>query len=278
MQIPFQLGEEYGYQDLTSALGSNQNSVGILWNSDKDPSALGQGFFIITSGGGKAKTLGHKDQRNEDGTWLYYGQVNLDSPGNRRIKQRELTALLFTARVPSSAEKRELGHSRNIYRYQGPFMASSHELVDEGDGERLRFHLIPVQTNFHPEIEVAPVADKEQEDLPTLRARLKEYQEKQRKGTTSPKEYYLRRKEVKDYALLRAEGTCECCEKPAPFSTKRGRLFLEVHHILRLADDGPDAPENVAALCPNCHREAHHGEDIVAFKEKLIRVIMEKEV
>ncbi|MFC1652495.1 HNH endonuclease [Planctomycetota bacterium] len=38
-------------------------------------------------------------------------------------------------------------------------------------------------------------------------------------------------------------------------------LFLEVHHLFRLADDGPDIPDNVAAICPNCHRELHYGAD-----------------
>ena len=35
--------------------------------------------------------------------------------------------------------------------------------------------------------------------------------------------------------------------------------YLEVHHIIRLADDGDDSVENAIALCPNCHREAHFG-------------------
>lgn len=35
--------------------------------------------------------------------------------------------------------------------------------------------------------------------------------------------------------------------------------YLEPHHILRLADEGPDHPDTIAALCPNCHREIHYG-------------------
>ena len=66
----------------------------------------------------------------------------------------------------------------------------------------------------------------------------------------------IRSDAIKIYALMRANGTCEGCNKPAPFSSKDGP-FLEVHHIQRIADGGPDHPENVAALCPNCHKQVH---------------------
>jgi 5-methylcytosine-specific restriction protein A len=72
---------------------------------------------------------------------------------------------------------------------------------------------------------------------------------------------YARSPAVKAWALQRAHGTCEMCEQPAPFENQAGVPFLEVHHIVRLRDGGPDTPENVAALCPNCHRRLHHGGD-----------------
>ena len=57
-----------------------------------------------------------------------------------------------------------------------------------------------------------------------------------------------------------AEGDCQHCKMKAPFNrTTDGSPYLEVHHIQRLADDGPDTIENAIALCPNCHREAHFG-------------------
>ncbi|QNK64948.1 HNH endonuclease [Pedobacter sp. PAMC26386] len=85
-------------------------------------------------------------------------------------------------------------------------------------------------------------------------------------------EYRERSQDVKTYALLRADGICELCDKPAPFIVGNGVPFLEVHHIFRLADDGPDLPKNVAALCPNCHREAHFGWK----REKLKNSLYEK--
>ena len=43
----------------------------------------------------------------------------------------------------------------------------------------------------------------------------------------------------------------------APFNDKKGRPFLESHHIRWLSEGGADSIDNVAALCPNCHRKMH---------------------
>ena len=60
--------------------------------------------------------------------------------------------------------------------------------------------------------------------------------------------------------LERAEGICETCKKPAPFRrVSNGSPYLEVHHVHKLADGGSDTVENAIAVCPNCHRQAHHG-------------------
>lgn len=53
-----------------------------------------------------------------------------------------------------------------------------------------------------------------------------------------------------------ANGRCDLCEQPAPFSTSEGP-YLECHHVERLADGGPDTLLNTVALCPNCHRRMH---------------------
>lgn len=70
---------------------------------------------------------------------------------------------------------------------------------------------------------------------------------------------YERDPAVKADVLQRANGVCELCNYDAPFTKDDGSPFLEVHHIKPLAEKGPDIVENAVALCPNCHREAHHG-------------------
>ena len=74
---------------------------------------------------------------------------------------------------------------------------------------------------------------------------------------TTTSETYQRDEKVVRYALLRAQGYCELCEEPAPFSKKDGTPFLEVHHIDFLSQGGDDSKDNVSALCPNCHRKMH---------------------
>ncbi|MBR1296652.1 HNH endonuclease signature motif containing protein [Bradyrhizobium sp. AUGA SZCCT0042] len=61
--------------------------------------------------------------------------------------------------------------------------------------------------------------------------------------------------------LKRAAGICESCAKSAPFFKSNGEPYLEPHHTRRLADGGPDHPRWVAAICPTCHREIHHGQN-----------------
>lgn len=61
-------------------------------------------------------------------------------------------------------------------------------------------------------------------------------------------------------ALFRANGICERCENKAPFKRDNDATpYLEVHHIIPLAENGDDTLENVIVLCPNCHRHAHFG-------------------
>ncbi len=73
---------------------------------------------------------------------------------------------------------------------------------------------------------------------------------------------YRRNPDVVAEVLNRANGFCEQCGEKAPFlRAKDGTPYLEVHHWQTLADGGEDTVENAGALCPNCHREVHFGEE-----------------
>jgi 5-methylcytosine-specific restriction protein A len=74
---------------------------------------------------------------------------------------------------------------------------------------------------------------------------------------------------VKAWVLLQADGTCESCGEPAPFTSEFGEPFLEVHHLRSLAENGSDTVENSVAVCPNCHREMHYGSHRVEVAKRL---------
>lgn len=63
---------------------------------------------------------------------------------------------------------------------------------------------------------------------------------------------------VREITLRQAKGKCRICKK-TPFYRPGGDPYLEVHHIIPLAKGGDDSIPNTIALCPNCHREQHHG-------------------
>ncbi|WP_160114700.1 HNH endonuclease signature motif containing protein [Aquimarina sp. AU474] len=82
---------------------------------------------------------------------------------------------------------------------------------------------------------------------------------------------------IKTYALSRANGKCESCNDDAPFLKRNGQPYLEVHHIIELSNGGSDSPQNVAAICPNCHKRVTHGQDAEEFNNKLKNKITELE-
>ncbi|WP_397574611.1 HNH endonuclease [Sphingorhabdus sp.] len=71
--------------------------------------------------------------------------------------------------------------------------------------------------------------------------------------------FFVRDSKVRDKVIKRAKGKCEYCGSLG-FKKYGGAYYLEAHHIISLAKQGPDTLENVIALCPNHHREAHFGE------------------
>jgi len=81
-----------------------------------------------------------------------------------------------------------------------------------------------------------------------------------------------RARRVRDAALARAKGICECCGKPG-FQTSKGSTYLETHHVVPLSEGGSDSVLNVAAICPNDHREAHHGKRRAAIRVKLLTTL-----
>jgi len=76
---------------------------------------------------------------------------------------------------------------------------------------------------------------------------------------------------VRRRVLLRSQGRCELCGKQG-FQMASGAFYLETHHVLPLADGGPDVEDNVVALCADDHRRAHYAADRDELSQRLRRI------
>lgn len=118
---------------------------------------------------------------------------------------------------------------------------------------------LPLTATFHNKVE--QLRKQKRLDMPSGNL----IPEKKESKATS----FLRNPNVVAWILKEANGVCEVCDYEAPFYRSDGAPFLEIHHLKRLADKGPDVISNALAACPNCHRELHYGEKKELLLEKL---------
>jgi 5-methylcytosine-specific restriction protein A len=117
-------------------------------------------------------------------------------------------------------------------------------------------------------------------DLQTLRRRALEATTTPAQATdaaSAKRRVYKQNRDIRAYVLARANGQCEACSRTAPFMTASGAPYLEPHHIRRLGDGGPNDPRFMGAVCPNCHREIHHGVNGRTLNEQLQIAVTSRE-
>lgn len=108
-----------------------------------------------------------------------------------------------------------------------------------------------------------------QNNLPKVSKRPVGNQKPERRKAGVAGYVFARDLEVVSWALQRSRGFCELCLSLGPFVTKDGGRFLEVHHVIPLFQGGPDTVDNVAAVCPNCHRACHFAPNRVELAARL---------
>lgn len=86
---------------------------------------------------------------------------------------------------------------------------------------------------------------------------------------------FIRSATVREAVLKRANGVCEYCGEPG-FKTLSGSIFLETHHVITLAENGPDHEWNVVGVCPTDHRRAHFGGDRAVIQGVLLNLLIKK--
>jgi predicted HNH restriction endonuclease len=124
---------------------------------------------------------------------------------------------------------------------------------------------IPVEETIEPEVRRLSTR--------TLAELVESYQrapKQQTRKQPTQSETFVRNPKVVAITLLRAHWLCEVdgCTSPM-IEGADGKPIMEVHHLVRLADGGIDDPSNTVCVCPNHHRELHHGKKSVKLTIRL---------
>ncbi len=223
---------------------------------------------VLLFTGDEGTAFGYEDGWQADGVFHYSGEGQV---GDQVFKRGN------KATRDHAVNGRELHLFEKMadtqYRYEGEFVYSGFHMErrpDRTGAERdvIMFELYPLESvaanDFPPDVEVQTA------NLSELRAIAVSSGGATTTGTSRIAIVRRRSAAVARYARLRSGGLCEACGEAAPFQTAAGEPFLEVHHLRRLSDGGPDHPRWVAAVCPNCHRRAHHAADSASFNSSLI--------
>jgi len=268
--INFVSGEQYKRSEIHDQFGGNRQR-GI--------SASAKESVIFIFSGASGAQYGYSDGWNEDGTLFMYtgegqigGQVFL--MGNKALRDHV------------SASKDVLLFHRmkdGLYTFDDQLTLIGIETKQALDRDSNMREVIQFIFESSSNITRSVEGDLEDDELANDRS-LDELKEIALQDTSNGhdsvqvKQVKVRKRSeaIKLYARARAAGTCEDCEQPEPFQAKSGSS-LEVHHMYRLSDGGPDHPEHVAAICPNCHAQIHRGVNGNEYNGILKEKILNKE-
>ena len=264
MHWPFQVQRLYSRRQDIHAVYGGQRQDGIV-----TPKGV-PGIFVFTGHG--ARTVGYSDRWQADGSLRYTGRGQTGdmkmSAGNKAIRDHVSNGkdlLVF-----------DKSGSAQPVRFLGLFYCAGWESEPQADRngadrEAIVFKLVPaagIETVMHDTTGADP---DDGMSLADLRNRALAAASSDRNPSEATTNVYKRSRDIRNYVLARAAGTCEGCGQPAPFTTKAGAPYLEPHHIRRISDGGPDHPTFVVGVCPNCHRRAHYGQDAATFNDALLK-------
>jgi len=260
------VGKTYYRKHLVELYGG-QIQAGI-WTPKEFP-------VIFIFSGDSGTQYGYKDGWTDDGVFKYTGEGQIGdmtfTGGNKAIRDHCIIGkdlLLFE----------DPGKGKGV-RYEGLFECADYEELDGTDKEHNKrklivFNLVPVSTSaIHGSMDgqstTTPSKSLTLEELRQAAYKAANNTGSKTKQSNTKKSWSERSDKVRDYVLARANGICEVCDQKAPFVREDGSPYLEPHHTKRLADEGPDHPAWVGAICPNCHRRIHSGQDGVALNKNL---------
>lgn len=258
-------GQIYRRRDLHSRLGG-QRQGGIS-------TPAGHNLVLLFTGS-TGQQHGYKDEWSPEGIFLYTGEGQRGAmkfiSGNRMVRDHALNGkdLHLFQQV-----------KKGLVRYVGQMVCTGWQYREAPDTQgslrqAIVFELTPIQEFNQIEDGSESGLDESNEDtLEILRDKAMDDSAVNRTPTERKAKWRRRSRAIALYVLKRSKGVCEGCQTAAPFVTATGRPYLEPHHIRRLSDGGPDHPRWVVALCPNCHRRAHHAVDVVDFNKYLADLV-----
>lgn len=267
----FEIGAHYVRKELHNQFKGNRQKV-ISSPADEDFA------FIFT--GPSGEKYGYDDEFLEDGTLIYFGESRVedmeftDNNGNTKVRDHAERGLSLSVFEETSED--------GVMSYVGEYEDHDWTTAPDDNGDMrqaIRFRLVPVGGS---EIEFTDLELKTATESELFAAAKRSIEQRDGESTritstsSGTGKSYSRSEVTKRFALRSADGVCQGCEEDAPFIDTNGDPFLEVHHLHRLSDGGPDRPENVIALCPNCHRRRHHGQDGDEFNQHLIEKAEER--
>jgi len=267
----FVLGTTYKRSDLHKSYGG-QRQGGISTPSGRN--------FILLFTGEQGEQYGYRDGWTEEGLFLYTGEGQsgdmVFARGNLAIRDHVADGKdLHLFEYVNKGQVRYVGQMActGFQERRGPD-------IDGTDRRIIVFELTPINA-FDASIE--PEDEKIYEEMweqPLEELRERAIASAANAKTPSERRFLARYRSsaIRVYVLKRAGGICEACDSKAPFLTGVGRPYLEPHHIRRLSDGGPDHPEWVITLCPNCHRRGHYSADREVFNQQLMQIVRSKEV
>jgi 5-methylcytosine-specific restriction protein A len=230
-------------------------------------------IFLFT--GESGHTYGYKDGFQADGTFWYTGEGQVG----------DMQMIRGNVAIQTHVDEGRTLHlfeqaGRGTVKYLGEASYTGHHIEAAPDKtgnprKAIIFELaLSGETGAAEKLEVRRPEPKEDSGLwkmPTDRLRNLALSPAPKNSTPAQRKInvHKRARAVRIYVLRRARGLCEGCEHEAPFSTAKGRPYLEPHHIRRVSDGGPDHPRWVAALCPNCHARVHYGKDGNEFNHQI---------
>jgi len=274
--IPFEPGKIYNrVKDIQDYFGG-QRQGGIS-------TPQGQPYIFIFTGDTGAR-YGYKDGFMPDGTFWYTGEGQI---GNMKMDRGNLAIQTHRGKNKSIILFEYI--SRGKVRCIGEAAYLGYHIERRPDVNANLRDAIVFELDVNSNLAAPEIKEPEKSHPSELALRLwsrplaevRELALQKASSSVSEKMHRMitrqRSEAVRVYVLRRANGICESCCENAPFRTTTGRPYLEPHHLYRLSDGGPDAPDCVSAVCPNCHKEIHYGIKGDALNDKLIHRIKDIE-